>query len=115
MIKKQELFNKMWTGLEAQGWEQALNEDQQCRYLTYSGARCAVGHCLSNPDPEFEGGVTRLILAFPEVKEELGIEVPGVFGFLVDAQETHDVSTSGDRLKLDFEALARRHDLVVPE
>jgi len=114
MNKKQELFNKMWTGLEAQGWEQAENAKGLCQYLTENGLRCAVGHCLSNPDPEFFGGVASLIHERPEVVAELGAHEDEVFQFLCRAQLKHDENIVPSEMRLAFEKLASSEGLVIP-
>lgn len=51
MISKQEMFNRAWSGLKAQGFRQAtklVTEDgavtRRCVYLSDDGCRCAWGH-----------------------------------------------------------------------
>lgn len=45
MLTKQEMFDRAWRGLKAQGWVRAYDkETSRCEYLTSDGLRCAWGH-----------------------------------------------------------------------
>lgn len=43
---RQKYFDVVVTALEAQGWEQAKDCLDVCRWLDHKGRRCAVGHLL---------------------------------------------------------------------
>ena len=48
---KQDLFNRAFTGLHGQGFEQSMITGSVCGYLSKDGLkRCAVGHLLSSKE-----------------------------------------------------------------
>lgn len=56
-MSRQEIFDKVWAGLKAQGFERSVVNDR-CRYRGPNGTKCAAGHLI--PDEEYvtkmEGG-----------------------------------------------------------
>lgn len=49
-MNKQEMFTKVWKGLESQGWQRSAVGDN-CRYRGPNGMKCAAGHLL--PDENY--------------------------------------------------------------
>jgi hypothetical protein len=55
---KQQTFDKVWAGFEAQGWALSWNDqDRVCMYRAPGGQKCAVGQLLSDDEyaPSLEG------------------------------------------------------------
>lgn len=113
-MTRQEMFNRAWKGLKAQGWQQAI-EGPTCVYLTPDGRRCAWGHV----DPEgtaYGRGSPVSSLA----RNGIGLAAhlsPGDLSFAIQLQQTHDGAAPGDSRSLEraMRDLARLFDLSIPD
>lgn len=112
---KQMLFDKMWRGLESQGWERSMG-GAGCVYRGEEGRKCAVGHCIPDDvyDPMMEGyGVDDVADKFDEVVDALPFfRNTHILDFLYDAQDAHDNAPID--MKERFRELAAEHGLTIP-
>lgn len=114
----QELFNTMWTGLSAQGWQRSVTAGGICKYHGEGGLKCAVGHCI--PDElysnKMEGGdVYDAVLFLPEDDAAPEWADRGrVLDFMADAQARHDHWANPEGMRQSFVYLADEYRLTVP-
>ena len=99
-ITIQELFNKMWAGLESQGGQKAI-QDLACEYLTRDGKKCAVGHCLTDPGSAPYGGVCHVLSLSPAIRRDLGFP---------ESREVYDPADSSDARLRFLRAAQCAHD-----
>jgi hypothetical protein len=107
----QALFNRMWRGLEKQGWQKSYHADAICGCAykdTSRNRKCAVGHCIPTKDysPDIEGLSVGNLMRRLEIGDKRT-------QFLRLSQDAHDNS----RLDMQsrFELLAKRYDLKIPK
>ena len=111
----QELFDKMWKGLEGQGWKKSATSEGGCTYDNGAGLRCAVGHCIPqkrtrNRLDNFSTSSIKGLASSGKVV----IESPKVLQFLTDAQSAHDDVYNCKRRKERFTWLAEEYNLTIP-
>jgi hypothetical protein len=119
----QEMFDRAWTGLDAQGWEPSTNgkldTEMVCVYLSPDGKRCAYGHV----DPEGTGGLEPDSLLTVDVLRERSIGIAAMLNredveFAVRLQGCHDEAAIGvqgrEDMKQNMLKLAREFGLTVP-
>jgi hypothetical protein len=126
-MNKQEMFNKVWAGLENQGWQRSVHHPNGgCRYRGSNELKCAAGHLI--PDENYN-----LLLEGKRIYSLLE-KNPDLFGFPLSAEEIEfvvEMQTAHDsfevkaplhpikthetypNLKAAFEALAKEHDLRI--
>jgi hypothetical protein len=117
-MNKQEMFNKVWFGLQGQDWKQSVDSfnggGNQCAYRGANGAKCAAGHLIpdENYDEEFEGcGIGSLLNRYPMLfNEAMNQEC---VSFIKEMQAIHD--SGDDSMQDGFVWLAQQHDLTIPE
>jgi hypothetical protein len=134
MLTKQQMFDKAYLGVIAQGGPSMNEIESLCLYRdTGRNRRCGVGHVITDEayDPEIENiGVNALIedtnADSPKLERALaasGVDVDddGVMDFLRDMQSAHDTA-AGESTELfigSFEhrmaIVATTHALTVPE
>lgn len=123
-LKRQEIFNTVYTGLRAQGFEPSIVMDDACAYRGQEGRKCAIGFLI--PDDRYSEDLEGCnpwtlesagyfsskfgkIDADPEKKAE------DVF-FLNQLQSLHDSSVIyKDSMRNDFEDFAKKNNLTIPE
>jgi hypothetical protein len=130
-VTKQEIFNKVWLGLNGQNWKRSVdNKTECCVYRGPGGLKCAVGHLISdeNYDPKMEGScVTNMLEHYPfALGEEFSNPDADIYEFLDALQDAHDVSRVstlgiesedlqfGDDMKAAFIKFADIHNLEIP-
>ena len=130
-MNKQEMFTKVWRGLQAQGWQKSEGPNERnrdngvgCLYRGPNGMKCAAGHLI--PDemyyPEMEGEHILFLLGMK----------PGIFGepitqgvasFVYNMQQAHDnflvlkenkATGAYDDMKSAFIGFAEYHNLTIP-
>lgn len=125
-MTKQEIFNKVWHALTAQG-SAARSTTRRltpsspfaCEYLTEDGRKCAVGHLLPDGHPAQSSSmaVMELIREHPDLIELL-VPSDGTALFLDSLQRAHD-HTPNANFVAGFQArmrdVARMYGLTVPE
>lgn len=90
-MNKQEMFTKVWRGLETQKWEKSRADKIGCLYRGPNGMKCAAGHLIPDEKykPKMEGDPILLLLTHD----------PSLFGepitdedmyFVYDMQQAHD-------------------------
>lgn len=64
-MNKQEMFTKVWRGLEAQKWEKSRADKIGCLYRGPNGMKCAAGHLIPDEKykPKIEGDPILLLLS----------------------------------------------------
>lgn len=121
-MNRQEMFDKMWNGLKAQGWKPStkyVEGSETCAYRGKNGMKCAFGHLISDEDypkvAHCEGNsVDRPMLLTLSIDTD-------EHEFLTDAQGAHDrvfFGNNGDGdldMETRFRNLAQRYKLIVPE
>ena len=101
-MNKQEMFTKVWLGLQAQGWRQSII-GTTCRYRGPEGLKCAIGHLI--PDDKYQSdwessSIGYLLGRFPLL---VGLHVTQEdVAFLEHLQRAHDQYAI--RLELDEES-----------
>ena len=117
MLTNQELFDKAYAGLKAQGFARAIitaitqsGNVAQCRYRGDDNKRCAVGHCIPEDkyDENMEGARgARLLYRLEIITEDQ-------FEFVDGLQRAHDNSTLPEMMQDRLRALAFEYDLTLP-
>lgn len=118
-MNNQEIFNKVWNGLKAQGFERSMavvdEEDtlKKCAYRGENGRKCAAGHLI--PDElykkEFEGnGAYRLRLLW----DTLGIKEKDI-STISNLQQRHDDADSPAGMERSLRCFANKNNLSIPE
>jgi hypothetical protein len=105
---RQELFDKIVKGLDAQKWRRCVDTDNSgCLYINERGDRCAVGYLLGDFAKEVAdlGDVSALIRA-GHLKMSKETE-----DFLRRVQDMHDYQDMELKLKDIFRRFARENNL----
>lgn len=124
-MNEQEIFTKVWIGLESQGWQKSVDVKNDpdskdvCMYRGHNGLKCAAGHLI--PDEKYNREMENKRI--PAILEDR----PDLFGeplddssiYLLDwLQQTHDNfyegSTNTKSMRERFEAIARVRNLIIP-
>lgn len=105
-MTKQHMFDMAWTGLKEQGFERSV-EGGSCKYRSYGGLKCAIGHCLSDEDynPEWEGSSGDF------VSVRLGW---GLGSFANKLQQIHDFAYTPEEMQHNLRTFANTHSLTIP-
>lgn len=114
MITRQEMFNRAWNGLKAQGWVQCFDSDSMtCVYFDKeTGRRCAWGHVDPENTEDRLGGVGALHESNTGVAAGLSGED---LGFAKRLQGTHDYHHDGVSMEDAMRALASQYGLSIPD
>lgn len=112
----QEIFDKAWLGLKAQGFKRAWDEShQQCVYRAPDGLRCAIGHCIPDEvyDPEMEklGAINGLLGEFTLGGIFYGVDVY----WLIRLQACHDDCDGAQDMEEALRFFAAAWQLTIPE
>lgn len=122
-MTRQEIFDKVISGLAAQGWKQSTYKNPltgvpSCRYRGDGGTKCAIGHLI--PDDLYRPDLENMVVYSKDVKEVL--EKANIFpdndgyfwAFLADLQDAHDSldSSTPEGMKLAMARFARVQKLV---
>lgn len=119
---RQEIFTRAWNYAKtmpalAQG---NLNGDstnlQICMYRTSEGRKCLMGERIPDADyrPSMERSVVSTLLADPQLAAVLRID-PQDAGFARGLQACHDTAINVLAMMDRLRALARLHNLTVPQ
>lgn len=103
---KQEILNKMVTGLRAQKWRVSEISPGACRLRGEGDTKCAIGHLI--PDDKYfpEMEYTSFINAF-------GIDDTDLAAFLDACRSAHDYAFHN--MEARFRQVAKNYNLVFPE
>lgn len=99
---RQDQFNKVWAGLESQGWKMSTvnigRDVPMCRYRGSNGAKCAVGWLI--PDDQY----SRELEGYRPTDE-----------FLLALQKAHDTVEFDNRtMQSNLSYVARTYGLTCP-
>lgn len=113
MITRQEMFNRAWNGLKAQGWQRSYDGDR-CVYVHPSGLRCAWGHVDQSLTDKFNGEGDVYYLSSSS-HESLASELNGAdLDFAAQLQFAHD---HADERPMEgaMRSLAFEYGLTIPD
>jgi hypothetical protein len=130
-MTRQEMFTKVWLGLEAQGWKRSLRTspaseaEGSCAYRGMNGAKCAAGHLIpdENYKPEMEGlRIMHLVRHNPLIfgepldtfEEHLAYKMQRAHDFFKVEVEDGSMKNFED-MKSAFEEIARIYKFTIPE
>jgi hypothetical protein len=108
-VNKQEMFNKVWLGLQGQGWKKSILHGQ-CKYRGPNGTKCAAGHLIPDDkyDPIFEsclvGDLHSKYSIFTEVDSDEIL-------FISRMQNIHDYC---DDMRAKFVSFSKKEGLTIP-
>lgn len=114
-LDMQEIFNKAYRGLRAQGFERSIGADiacngaalPRCLYNGPDGKHCAIGWVWSI-DPKYEN---RSVWQLPMVDD-------GLIGFLIKLQKAHDGDPdekyTNQEMKKALEQVASEYQIQIP-
>lgn len=112
-FNKQDIFNKAYRGLKAQGFVKSVG-NKGCMYRGFNSLKCAIGHCISDSEYtlELEGRSANThkigaILGYVPYSDEAW--------FAIDLQGIHDNSRGPEYMKDGLHAFAKKHGLTVPQ
>lgn len=113
-LTRQQVFDKAYIGLAAQGFQQSMDTERNCRYRSYGGLKCAIGHCIPDElyDSEMEG---------KSIEEGfIAVFLPGFLAdhdntFLKDLQICHDEADEPRDMEGQLRNFAEQWGLTVPE
>jgi hypothetical protein len=116
MLTQQEIFNRVYTGLKAQGFKRSLSGPDdavsRCRYRGEDGLKCAIGHLI--PDEKYEEGLEGLCASVVEVRNASGTS--GIdWNFLDDLQVCHDEGNTPADMERLLKRFAADYELVIEE
>ena len=115
MLTQQEIFNKAYAGLKAQGFNRAVRDTGPlaiCQYRGEDGLKCAIGHLI--PDEKYEEGLEGLCASVPEVRDASGTS--GVdWNFLDDLQVCHDEGNTPEDMERLLKRFAADYELVIED
>ena len=110
----QTLFNKMYKGLDKQGWKKSVELNGGCKYRGPHGLKCAIGQCIDDAtahdwDSQLNSEIYVITgLYYPRMgKEKLA--------FLKKAQQYHDSASSEGNMQNKFIDLAKLFNLKIPK
>ncbi|RWN60192.1 hypothetical protein [Mesorhizobium sp.] len=113
----QELFDTIYLGLQAQGWQRSFNAQRDlCMYRGPEGRKCAIGQAI--PDDEYDR-------AMDDEDDDVGVFNYDDFHrrdmFLnltkdqfSELQYAHDNNDEPDEMRAAFEDIAGKYGLKVP-
>lgn len=127
-MNEQEIFTKVWIGLESQGWQKSVavkyypDSKDMCQYRGHNGMKCAAGHLI--PDEKYKREMeSKRIHAILEDHPDLFGEPldKSIISFLDLLQRLHDdfgVPCEGSlntrSMRDSFEAIAKVRNLAIP-
>lgn len=117
--KMQLIFNRIWKGFEKQEWRKSVVTDgSACSYRNYNGDKCAAGQLIDDEfyDAAIEGMRSTNPIVNKAIERSLGFgELShSVSSFILRCQSRHDNSYITEDLQTSFRALAKKHDLQIP-
>lgn len=114
-------LNKVYEGLEAQGWQQSMGDvpdlssgllERSCAYRGEEGRKCAAGHLMRDDAPELKGcegrAIRRVLLDVPGVLLEPLVDIATDYEFrnyVERMQRAHDRSETPEEMKKAFDYL----------
>lgn len=113
MLTKQEMFNRAWTGLKAQGFTRAWTAETGCVYAAPDGRRCAWGHVDLSLTAEDEDDTSIPNLRAAGIGLAAELDGPGLTFALV-LQDAHDVAYVPGHMETRLRALAGHYGLTIP-
>lgn len=111
----QQLFNKSYLGLKAQGFERSVLpfRNRTCVYRGPRGLKCAIGHCI--PDEEYSPSLEGYGASNICVLEILDRHFPGHHvGLPALLQSIHDLANSPQGMDEGLRRVANQFGLEVP-
>jgi tRNA(Met) C34 N-acetyltransferase TmcA len=116
MLTKQEIFNKAYAGLKAQGFQRAVRDAGPlaiCQYRGRNGLKCAIGHLIPDENycPTLEGKGAELLV----VREAANIPLDVPISFLVDLQTCHDAGSSPEAMKRSLTVFSHQYNLKIED
>jgi hypothetical protein len=121
-MTRQEMFNKAWHGVIAQGGPSMV--DGHCLYRGWNGRKCGVGHLIGDEVAHRWDMLKKSGVAFmsADMISKAGL-APSDQQFLVDLQNAHDASGNHGSTDKQFIAefiksmadVATRYSLTIPD
>lgn len=111
-MTKQEIFDKVWTGLKAQGFQQSVSDDGLCKYRGLNGLKCAAGHLIPDDvySPKMEGATADDLPWFRAEFNKEDLE------FIFKLQLVHDEPDGDDdHMKRELTRFAKLNGLTINE
>jgi hypothetical protein len=123
-LTRQEIFNVVWTGLKAQGFQQSLNDGgSECAYRAPDGCKCAFGHLIPDElyDNKIEGSAVGIFVQryykniIPKLCDWF-METfdPEDLDFIRELQKIHDYVASPEQMEKELRRYARENRLDIP-
>ena len=115
-MTKQELFDKIVIGLDAQDWERSTknnNHGSDCMYRGDHGRKCAVGHIIS--DEEYDADMDIILNGIEALNDEHCLFNNEDIPFLEESQVAHDNTDSPEEREMEFRELAKIYELKWPK
>lgn len=118
-MDKQEIFNKAFLGLKAQGFNQSITDTKKCLYRGPDGMKCAIGHII--PDELYKKNwdvKSKTVDFLPNTLwKKLGIDwlSNNMYQFLMALQRIHDNCRNPELMEARYREFARENNLSVPE
>ena len=91
----QQVFDRALNGIRAQQYRRAVSQLEGCAYLSHNGDKCAIGHCIDDPElarridsnPDADTSIEVVLPLHSELQDLFnGIDAQ----VLSDLQEIHD-------------------------
>lgn len=87
-MNRQEMFNKIWEGFEGQNWVISEDGHGTCMYRAPNGAKCAIGHLIS--EEEYDEQMEHLDVKTALKEGLLPLRFSEDIDFLFEIQKVHD-------------------------
>ena len=119
MMTRQEMLRTAAEGLAAQGFTRARSEGGTCVFRGVKGAKCAVGHIVSDEllqkardidDTTMDPRTDTLL----ELMRSEGLIAADDKKFLSGLQRVHDTAETPDQMKYGLKLFASFNDLGIP-
>ncbi len=109
-MDKQEIFNKVWNGAKAQGFERSIGEDGTCLYRGPKGLKCNAG--LLIPDEEYREYMEGCNVMSLSSKTLFAL---GRMWFVDSLQKAHDRAVDSKTHEDNLRRVAQNEGLTEPE
>lgn len=112
-LSRQEIFDKAYRGLEAQGFEKSFGEYGRCAYRGSEERRCAAGFIIPDDryDPSMEGlGADNVV----EIFHLRDIVAYSEDIFIWSLQLCHDRTSTPEEMQNCLREFAREYALTIP-
>lgn len=110
-MNRQEIFDKAWNGLKAQGFRRSADEHGSCLYRGPNGLKCAIGHCISDEafNHRWEGSRDE-----PFKAAGVGGWGSQKYEWAIELQNAHDTASDPSDMEGGLRRFAKKHKLTIP-